>query len=152
MILCKAAFKFYGGAPLNKSIQTNIMKMLFLLMVIPRKVNFTQMGRYGKRGEQSTDSREECMMMKAVQTTLENGNEDMSLYDWYDKRKLDFAFSSSFTAVNVAKIMCKEYNLKGLTVNAYYAQRIIDVLENNPNTQLNHEIVNEIFGFAADAV
>ena len=29
--------------------------------------------------------------------------------------------------------------------------RIIDVLENNPNTQLNHEIVNEVFGFAADA-
>lgn len=73
-----------------------------------------------------------------------------------DKRKLDFAFNSSFTAVNVAKIMCKEYNLsigrlKALMVNAYYAQRIIDVFENNPNTQLNHEIVNEIFGFAADA-
>ncbi len=31
------------------------------------------------------------------------------------------------------------------------AQRIIDVFENNPNTQLNHEIVNEIFGFDADA-
>ena len=72
-----------------------------------------------------------------------------------DKRKLDFAFNSSFTAVNVAKIMCKEYNLsigrlKALMVNAYYAQRIIDVFEKNPNTQLNHE-VNEIFGFAADA-
>ena len=73
-----------------------------------------------------------------------------------DKRKLDFAFNSSFTAVNVVKIMCKEYNLsigrlKALMVNAYYAQRIIDVFEKNPNTQLNHEIVNEIFGFAADA-
>ena len=73
-----------------------------------------------------------------------------------DKRKLDFAFNSSFTAVNVAKIMCKEYNLsigrlKALMVNAYYAQRIIDVFEKNPNTQLNHEIVNEMFGFAADA-
>lgn len=71
-------------------------------------------------------------------------------------RKLDFAFNSSFTAVNVAKIMCSECNLsigriKALMINAYYAQRIIDVFENNPNTQLNHEIVNEIFGFAADA-
>lgn len=28
-----------------------------------------------------------------------------------DTRKLDFAFNSSFTAVNVAKIMCSEYNL-----------------------------------------
>jgi hypothetical protein len=392
MTLCKAAFNSCGGAKLNKSIQTNIMEMLFLLMVIPRKVNFTQMGRYGKRGEQcyrQTAERSvdwigmnmwlsahafkngkgrnaiaidpsyikksgkctpcvgpywsgsagavkrgleilgigiidvdlhECMMLKAVQTTLDNGNEDMSLYDWYakvlkdnkqalqrttsvlvadsafskkpfidkmlgigfnvvsrlrrdaalyylwdgnptgkpgrprvkgdkidfsnidkskvkmldtdestgqvyalkawckslqrkislvihilpsgghrlyfstdenmsgrdvmeyyctrfqiefcfrdakqfvglndcqarDKRKLDFAFNSSFTAVNVAKIMCKEYNLsigrlKALMVNAYYAQRIIDVFEKNPNTQLNHKIVNEIFGFAADA-
>ena len=62
-----------------------------------------------------------------------------------DTRKLNFAFNSSFTAVNVAKIMCKEYNLsigrlKALMVNAYYAQRIIDVFERNPNTQLNHEI------------
>lgn len=392
MTLCKVAFNSCGGAKLNKSIQTNIMEMLFLLMVIPRKVNFTQMGRYGKRGEQcyrQTAERSvdwigmnmwlsahafkngkgrnaiaidpsyikksgkctpcvgpywsgsagavkrgleilgigiidvdlhECMMLKAVQTTLDNGNEDMSLYDWYakvlkdnkqalqrttsvlvadsafskkpfidkmlgigfnvvsrlrrdaalyylwdgnptgkpgrprvkgdkidfsnidkskvkmldtdestgqvyalkawckslqrkislvihilpsgghrlyfstdenmsgrdvmeyyctrfqiefcfrdakqfvglndcqarDKRKLDFAFNSSFTAVNVAKIMCKEYNLsigrlKALMVNAYYAQRIIDVFEKNPNTQLNHKIVNEIFGFAADA-
>ena len=52
--------------------------------------------------------------------------------------------------------MRSEYNLsigrlKALMINAYYAQRIIDVFENNPNTQLNHEIVNEIFGFAADA-
>lgn len=392
MTLCKVAFNSCGGAKLNKSIQTNIMEMLFLLMVIPRKVNFTQMGRYGKRGEQcyrQTAERSvdwigmnmwlsahafkngkgrnaiaidpsyikksgkctpcvgpywsgsagavkrgleilgigiidvdlhECMMLKAVQTTLDNGNEDMSLYDWYakvlkdnkqalqrttsvlvadsafskkpfidkmlgigfnvvsrlrrdaalyylwdgnptgkpgrprvkgdkidfsnidkskvkmldtdestgqvyalkawckslqrkislvihilpsgghrlyfstdenmsgrdvmeyyctrfqiefcfrdakqfvglndcqarDKRKLDFAFNSSFTAVNVAKIMCKEYNLsigrlKALMINAYYAQRIIDVFEKNPNTQLNHKIVNEIFGFAADA-
>ena len=72
-----------------------------------------------------------------------------------DTRKLDFAFNSSFTAVNVAKIMCSEYNLsigrlKALMINAYYGQRIIDVFENNPNTQLNYEIVNEIVGFAAD--
>ena len=55
-----------------------------------------------------------------------------------DTRKLDFAFNSSFTAVNAAKIMCSEYNLsigrlKALMINAYYAQRIIDVFENNPN-------------------
>ena len=58
--------------------------------------------------------------------------------------------------MNVAKIMCKEHGLsirrlKAQMVNAYYAQRMIDVFEKNPNTQLNHEIVNEIFGFAADA-
>ena len=48
MRLCKAAFSAEDGAKLNKSIQTNVMEMLFLLMVIPRKCNFTQMGRYGK--------------------------------------------------------------------------------------------------------
>lgn len=159
MELCKAAFLFCGGAKLNKSIQSNIMEMLFLLMVIPGKINFTQTGRYGKRGEQcyrqtaerSVDWLEinmwlsayafkkgtrrnaiaidpsyikksgkcspymgsfwsgcagavkrgfeilgigvvdvdlhECMMLKAVQTTLDKDkeNNDMSLYDRYVK-------------------------------------------------------------------
>ena len=47
MRLCKAVFSTEDGAKLNKSIQTNVMEMLFLLMVIPRKCNFKQMGRYG---------------------------------------------------------------------------------------------------------
>ena len=155
----QSSILFCGGAKLNKSIQSNIMEMLFLLMVIPGKVNFTQMGRYGKRGEQcygqtterSVDWLEmnmrlsayafkkgtrrnaiaidpsfikksgkctpymgsscsgcagavkrgfeilgigvvnvdlhECMMLKAVQTTLDKDkeNDDMSLYDWYAK-------------------------------------------------------------------
>ena len=73
-----------------------------------------------------------------------------------DKRKLEFAFNSSFTALNVAKIMCKELGtsigrLKAQMVNAYYAQRIIDVFEKNPNTTLNKERVNDIFSFAAEA-
>ena len=73
-----------------------------------------------------------------------------------DKRKLDFAFNSSFTALNVAKIMCKELGtsigrLKAQMVNAYYVQRIIDVFEKNPNTTLNKESINEIFSFDADA-
>ena len=394
MKLCKAAFSAEDGAKLSKSIQTNVMEMLFLLMVIPRRCNFIQMGRYGNRGEQcyrQTAERSvnwhemnmwlsafafkqgkgrnaividpsfikkagkhtpyvgtfwsgcagavkhgleilgigvidvdlhECMMLKAVQTTLEKGEEkkEMGLYDWYakvlqddkvtlqrickvlvadsafskrpfidkvmkmgfhvvsrlrhdaalfytwdgeptgrpgrprvkgdkidvrnidmskvekleleetsgkayalkawckslhrvvslvihelpngvrrlyfatdenmsgcdvveyyttrfqeefcfrdakqflgltdcqarDKRKLDFAFNSSFTALNVAKIMCKELGtsigrLKAQMVNAYYAQRIIDVFEKNPNTPLNKERINDIFSFAADA-
>ena len=73
-----------------------------------------------------------------------------------DKRKLEFAFNSSFTALNVTKIMCKELGtsigrLKAQMVNAYYAQRIIDVFEKNPNTPLNKERINDIFSFAADA-
>ena len=73
-----------------------------------------------------------------------------------DKRKLEFAFNSSFTALNVTKIMCKELGtsigrLKAQMVNAYYAQRIIDVFEKNPNTPLNKERINDIFSFTADA-
>ncbi|WP_315581862.1 transposase [Prevotella jejuni] len=393
MKLCKAAFSAGDGAKLNKSIQTNVMEMLFLLMVIPRKCNFTQMGRYRKRDEQcyrQTAERSvnwlemnmwlsafvfkegkgrnaividpsfikkagkhtpyvgtfwsgcadavkrgleilgigvidvdlhECMMLKAVQTALEKGEEkkEMSLYDRYtkvleddkvtlqrigkvlvadsafskrpfidkvmkmgfhvvsrlrhdaalfyiwdgeptgkpgrprvkgdkidvrnidiskvneldlgetkgkayalkawckslhrvvslvihelpngsqrlyfctdesmdgrdvveyyttrfqeefcfrdakqflgltdcqarDKRKLEFAFNSSFTALNVAKIMCKELGtsigrLKAKMINAYYAQRIIDLFEKSPNTPLNKERINEIFSFADD--
>lgn len=394
MSLCKSAFEFCGSAKINKSIQANILEMLFLLMIIPRKANFTQMGRYGKRCEQcyrQTAERNvdwiemnmllsaftfkegkgrnaiaidpsyikksgkhtpyvgtfwsgcvgavkhgleilgisvididlhDCFMLKAVQTILDNNDEtdDMSLYDWYakilldnksvlqritkilvadsafskkpfvdkmqdtgfhvisrlrhdaalfykwdgeptgkpgrprkkgdkinlddidmskveeldledksgkayalkawckslqrtvslvihelpnggrrlyfstdekmsgrdvlefyctrfqiefcfrdakqfvgltdcqarDTRKLDFAFNSSFTAMNVAKIVCKEYGLsigrlKAMMINAYYAQRIIDVFEKAPNTLLNEETINQIFGFALEA-
>ena len=43
MTPCIAAFNFSGG--LNKSIRTNVMEMLFLFMAIPRRCDFTQMGR-----------------------------------------------------------------------------------------------------------
>ena len=67
-----------------------------------------------------------------------------------------FRSLSSFTALNVAKTMCKELGtsigrLKAKIINAYYAQRIIDVFEKNPNTPLNKERINDIFSFAADA-
>ena len=64
--------------------------------------------------------------------------------------------SVAFPALNVAKIMCKEHEtsigrLKAQMINAYYAQRIIDVFEKNPNTPLNKERINDIFSFDADA-
>ena len=40
------------AAKLNKSIKTNIIEILILIMAIPGKINFLQLGRYGKRGEQ----------------------------------------------------------------------------------------------------
>ena len=40
------------AAKLNKSIKTNIIETLILIMSIPRKINFLQLGRHGKRGEQ----------------------------------------------------------------------------------------------------
>ncbi len=50
--LCRAALAFASGAKLNKSIRKNIIEILFLIMVIPRKINYLQLGCYGTRSEQ----------------------------------------------------------------------------------------------------
>lgn len=49
---CNAALGFAAGTKLNKSIRYNIIEILILFMVIPRKVNFLQLERYGTRSEQ----------------------------------------------------------------------------------------------------
>ena len=49
--ICRRAFFGYG-AKLNKTFKTNIIEILILIMCIPRKINFLQLGRYGRRGEQ----------------------------------------------------------------------------------------------------
>lgn len=49
--ICRSAF-FGCATKLNKSIKTNIIEILILIMCIPRKINFLQLGRYGRRGEQ----------------------------------------------------------------------------------------------------
>ena len=88
--------------------------------------------------------------------TVGRGLKELTDCQARDKRKHEFAFNSSFTALNVAKIMCKELGtsigrLKAKMINAYYAQRIIDVFEKSPNTPLNKERINDIFSFAANA-
>lgn len=49
--ICRRAF-FGCSAKLNKSIKSNIIEILLLIMCIPRKINFLQFGRYGRRSEQ----------------------------------------------------------------------------------------------------
>lgn len=49
--VCRSGF-LGCAAKLNKSIQTNIIEILLLIMCIPRKINFLQLGRYGRRTEQ----------------------------------------------------------------------------------------------------
>ena len=51
MNICRDAFNGYT-AKLNKSTKYVVIETLFLFMVIPRKINFTQLARYGKRCEQ----------------------------------------------------------------------------------------------------
>jgi hypothetical protein len=49
---CNAALSFAAGAKLNKSIKKNIIEILILFMVIPRRINFLQLERFGTRSEQ----------------------------------------------------------------------------------------------------
>lgn len=49
--ICGDVLKRYT-AKLNKSFKTVFIETLLLYMVIPRKINFTQLGRYGKHCEQ----------------------------------------------------------------------------------------------------
>ena len=51
MNICRDAFNGYT-AKLNKSTKYVVMETLLLFMVIPRKINFTQLARYGNRCEQ----------------------------------------------------------------------------------------------------
>lgn len=41
-----------SGAELAKTFQTLLIEILTLYMILPRKINFIQMARYGKHGEQ----------------------------------------------------------------------------------------------------
>jgi len=49
--ICRRAF-FGCATKLNKTFKTNIIEILILIMCIPRKINFLQLGHYGRRGEQ----------------------------------------------------------------------------------------------------
>ena len=75
-----------------------------------------------------------------------------------DLRKLDFAFNASMAAVNVAKIMRREFYpelsiglLKSYMSNIYMLKRILARSGLRPNRTFNAKLVKELFGFVADA-
>lgn len=49
--ICRRGF-FGVSTKVNKRIKENIIEILILIMCIPRKINFLQLGRYGRRSEQ----------------------------------------------------------------------------------------------------
>ncbi len=54
--ICKAAIRESikeSGAKLQKTFQILLTEILTLYMIIPRKINFTQMARYGTHCEQT---------------------------------------------------------------------------------------------------
>ncbi len=73
-----------------------------------------------------------------------------------DERKLDFAFNASFTAINAAKIMMKQYNvpfsvesLKSLIFNSYLLDRFFKLSGTRPNKKINAKLVKELIDIAA---
>ena len=50
--LVKYMMKLSGCAKINKSIRNNVIEMIFLFMVIPGRINFLQLGRFGRKSEQ----------------------------------------------------------------------------------------------------
>ena len=49
--ICKEAM-ITSAAKLSKSCEKVIVEVLLLYMVIPGRINFTQLGKYGRHGEQ----------------------------------------------------------------------------------------------------
>ena len=73
-----------------------------------------------------------------------------------DERKLDFAFNASFTAINAAKIMMKQYNvpfsvesIKSLIFNSYLLDRFFKLSGTRPNKRINAKLVKELIDIAA---
>ena len=55
--ICKEAI-MDSAAKLSKSFEKIIIEILLLYMVVPGRINFTQLGRYGKHGEHTHDAYE----------------------------------------------------------------------------------------------
>ena len=68
-----------SGAKLAKTFQTLLIEILILYMILSRKINFTQMARYGKHSKQFTGLMD-CQARH--------------------KSQLDFAFNASFASLN----------------------------------------------------
>lgn len=75
-----------------------------------------------------------------------------------DEKTLDFAYNASFAAVNITKVMIKEYELplsigqiKSLMVNAHFAKRFFAGCGIDPDPTLNAKLFKELFGYVAKA-
>ena len=123
------------ASKLSKSFESVIIEVLLLYMVIPGKINFTQMGRYGRHCEQCYRQNFGRLRSKSL--------------NW-------LRFNASFASLNVAKVMMKERGMeysmskfKLLMTNTFMAKRIFDVSRFRPNQTLITQIFNELFGGAA---
>ena len=75
-----------------------------------------------------------------------------------DLRKLDFAFNTSLTSVNIAMVMRQRYYpslsiglLKTYMSNSYILKRIFSKSGLKPNRTFNIKLIKELFGIVAEA-
>ena len=132
--ICKEAI-VDSAAKLSKSFEKVIIEVLLLYMIIPGKINFTQMGKYGRHGEQCYRQNFGRLRSKSL--------------NW-------LRFNASLASLNVAKVMMKERemdysmsNFKLLMTNTFLTKRIFDASRYRPNQTLINHIFKELFGCAA---
>ena len=137
--ICRRAL-FVCGAKLDKTFKTNIIEILILIMCIPGKINFLQLGRYGRR--------------------FRDGHQFTGLLDFQarDGKALDFAYNASLAAVHVTKVLRKQTGtrfsigqIKSLMVNAHFFKRFFELSGIDQHKNLNSKLVKELFGLVTDA-
>ena len=111
-----------SGAKLAKTFQTQLIEILTLYMILPRKINFTQMARYGKHGEQTYRQNFNRRKKGCIDWLLLNNGMDNSM----------------------AKV-------KSLMFNANYTKLIFDMSRCRPNRTLISKIVKELIGWQPKA-
>ena len=119
---CRDAIKS-SSAKLGKTFENPLVGILLLYTAIQRKINFTQMERYGTH----------CQAKH--------------------KNQLDFSYNAFFASQNVAKMIMKENRLpifmtsfKEIMASTYIAKLFFDKCLSVPNRKLIGHTIKELFG------
>lgn len=125
---CRVAIKS-SSAKLGKTFENLILEIILLNVAIQRKINFTQMERYGTHCQPK------------------------------HKNQLNFSYNVLFASQNVAKVMMKENRLpifmtsfKEIMASTYIAKLFFDKCLSIPNRKLIGHTVKELFGWQRKAV
>ncbi|WP_278844430.1 hypothetical protein [Hoylesella timonensis] len=126
--ICRVAIKS-SSAKLGKTFENLLLEIILLNMAIQRKINFTQMERYGTHCQPK------------------------------HKNQLDFSYNALFASQNVAKVMMKENRLpifmtsfKEIMASTYITKLFFDKCLSIPNRKLIGHTVKELFGWQRKAV
>ena len=140
-----------SAAKLTKSFEKILIEVIILFMVIPRKINFTQMGRYvslakrffGKQGRWAIAIDPSYISKAGKKKLFFSTDTSLSFFIIESGSRSNFAFKASFTSLNVAKVTMKEMGMeysmssfKSLMINIYLMRRIFKACGYNPNRTL----------------